>query len=79
MKSWNNGKFVVNFSGKVIISENFPQIGSFYKNAIEWKVMTWMFCNFKKKYKRNVEMKNVQEHDFCWKNDQNMTMSNMPK
>ncbi len=46
MKSWNNGNFVVNPSEKGIIFENFPKIGSFFKNAIEWKVMTQMFCNF---------------------------------
>ncbi len=28
---------------------------------------------------RNVDMKNVQEHDFCSKIDQIMSMSNMPK
>ena len=46
MKSWNNGNFVVNSSEKRIIFENFPKIGSFSKNAIEWKVMTQMFCKF---------------------------------
>ncbi len=79
MKSWNNDNFVVNSSEKGIIFENFPKIGSFSKNAIEWKVKTQMFCNFFTKYERNVDMKNVQEHDFQLKIDQNMTMSNMPK
>ncbi len=41
--------------------------------------MTQMFCIFFTKYEQNVEMKNVQEHDFWSKIDQNMTMSNMPK
>jgi hypothetical protein len=31
------------------------------------------------KYERNVDMKNVQKHDFCLKIDQIMSMSNMPK
>ncbi len=43
------------------------------------KVMTQMFCNFFTKYEQNVDMKNVQEHDFWSKIDQIMGMSNMPK
>ncbi len=46
MKLWNYGNVVVISSEKGIIFENFPKIGSFSKNAIEWKVMTQMFCNF---------------------------------
>ncbi len=79
MKLWNYCNFVVISSEKGISFENFPKIGSFSKNAIEWKVMTQMFCNFFTKYEWNVDMKNVQEHDFWSKIDQNMTMSNMPK
>jgi hypothetical protein len=79
LKLWNYSNFVVNSQEKVIIFENLSKIGSFSKIMIEWKVMTQMFCNFFTKYERNVDMKYVQEHDFCSKNDQNMTMSNMPK
>jgi hypothetical protein len=63
----------------VIIFENFPKIGSFSKNVMKRKVMTQMFCNFFTKYEQNVDMKNVQEHDFWSKIDQIMGMSNMPK
>jgi hypothetical protein len=31
------------------------------------------------KYEQNVDMKNVQELNFCSKNDQIMSMSNKPK
>ncbi len=79
LKSWNCGNFVVISSEKVIIFENFPKIGGFSKNAIEWKVIIQMFCNFFTKYERNADMKNVQEHYFWSKIDQNLTLSNMPK
>ncbi len=46
LKLWNYGNFVVISSEKGIILKIFPKIGSFSKKAIEWKVMTQMFCNF---------------------------------
>jgi hypothetical protein len=77
IKNFDN--FVVNYSEKVTIYENFTKNGTFSKKAIELKVMTGMFRNFFTKYEQNVVMKNVQEHDFCSKNDQIIAMSNMPK
>ncbi len=54
---------------------NFTKIGAFSKNNIK-KISSEIFFT---KYDQNVDMKNVQELNFCPKNDQIMGMSNKPK
>jgi hypothetical protein len=53
--------------------------GHFYKNR--YKILSFenFSQNFLAKYERNVDMKNVQQLNFCSKNDQIMDMSNKPK
>ena len=52
----------------------------FYKNLNKIFSFKNFFTKFFfTKYERNVDMKNVQKHDFCSKIDQIMSMSNKPK
>ncbi len=57
----------------------FLKITTFTKTAIKFRVLKNFSQNFFAKYEQNVDMKNVQELNFCSKNDQIMSMSNKPK
>ncbi len=69
---------MVNSTEKLITFGNITKIGTFSKTRIKSNDMNVLNYRFTK-YKGNVAMKKVQKHDFCSKNDQIMTILNMPK
>jgi hypothetical protein len=54
-------------------------MGTFTKMAIKFSVLKIFHQFFFTKYEQNVDMKNVQKHDFCSKTDQIVSISNLPK
>ncbi len=61
------------------ILEISPKLVHFLKTTLKNKYSHNSSEIFFTKYDRNIDMKNVQEHNFCPKNDQIMDMSNKPK
>ena len=58
-----------NFAKKVKILEISPKLVHFLKTTLKNKFSHYSSENFFTKYDWNIDMKNVQEHNFCPKND----------